>query len=97
MREKIIKKLDAEYECFVNDMLRTSKENLFAKSEEITVKKSIQNVLRELVSNDPAFEEKEMVDKILYTNNIMEMCYRFASDYKNLSTEEACRKLIFSL
>lgn len=97
MNEKIIQKLDAEYECFVNDMLRTSKENLFAKSEEITVKKSIQNVLRDLVANDQRFEEKAFADKILYTNNVMEMCYRFASDYKNLSTEDACKKALFSL
>lgn len=39
MKERIIEKLDAEYECFFQDMMRTSKENLFANSGEIETKK----------------------------------------------------------
>lgn len=97
MRNKILEKLDAEYECFFNDMLRTSKENLFANSDEISLKKEIQRDLRELVKTSKKFENEDLSNKILISNNVMEICYRYAIDHPDIDTRTACEKVIFSI
>ena len=66
MKERIVEKLDAEYECFFQDMMRTSKENLFANSAEIESKKAIQNILRNEVKTNPKFDDLALVKKMLY-------------------------------
>lgn len=40
MEEKVLEKIDTEYEFFFLDMVKTTKENLFAKSGEIESKKA---------------------------------------------------------
>lgn len=97
MKEKIIEKLDAEYECFFQDMMRTSKENLFANSGEIETKKAIQNILRNEVKTNPKFDDTALVKKMLYTDNLMESGFRYASDYPELSIKDATLKILFSL
>lgn len=71
MKERIVEKLDAEYECFFQDMMRTSKENLFANSAEIESKKAIQNILRNEVKTNPKFDDLALVKKMLYTDNLI--------------------------
>ena len=44
LREKV----EYEYRCFFLDMMRTSKENIFAHSDEIEVKKRIREALLNL-------------------------------------------------
>ena len=51
MKEKILEKLDMEYEIFFLDMIKTTKENLFAKSGEIETKKSIVIFLNDEIRN----------------------------------------------
>ncbi|MBC5685329.1 hypothetical protein H8R94_01645 [Roseburia sp. NSJ-9] len=97
MKEKIIEKLDAEYECFFQDMMRTSKENLFANSGEIETKKAIQNILRNEVKTNPKFDDTALVKKMLYTDNLMESGFRYASDHPELSIKDATLKILFSL
>lgn len=97
MKESIIEKLDAEYECFFQDMIRTSKENLFANSGEIETKKAIQNILRHEVKTNNKFNDKELVKKMLYTDNLMETSFRYALDHPELSIKEATFKILFSL
>lgn len=97
MRKKILDKLDAEYECFFNDMLRTSKENLFAQSDEISLKKKIQRCLREMINTSESFDDLELANKVLLSNNMMEMCYRYTTDHPDLDIKSACENIIFSL
>ncbi|MBD8914709.1 MAG: hypothetical protein EGR77_01685 [Pseudobutyrivibrio sp.] len=97
MKERIVEKLDAEYECFFQDMMRTSKENLFANSAEIESKKAIQNILRNEVKTNPKFDDLALVKKMLYTDNLMESSFRYASDHPELSIKDATLKILFSL
>lgn len=96
MKERIVEKLDAEYECFFQDMLRTSKENLFANSYEIETKKTIQKTLRNTIMADERFAEEDNAKTLIYTNNLMETCYRFASDHKELDPVEVTRKILYA-
>lgn len=97
MRKKILEKLDAEYECFFNDMLRTSKENLFAQAEEIALKKKVQVCLRTMIKSSECFEDEEFANKLLLSNNLMDICYRYASDHPDIDTKSACENILFSL
>lgn len=75
--EKLRDKIDTEYEFFVMDMLKSSRENLFAKSAEIELKKKITAQLR-----TTAESEKEMCRQKMYTeNNLLDSFYRYIIDH----------------
>lgn len=75
--EKLRDKIDTEYEFFVMDMLKSSRENLFAKSAEIELKKRITAKLRTAVAN-----EKELCSQKMYTeNNLIDSFYRYIYDH----------------
>jgi len=75
--EKLRDKIDTEYEFFVMDMLKSSRENLFAKSGEIELKKKITAQLR-----TTAASAKEMCRQKMYTeNNLLDSFYRYINDH----------------
>lgn len=75
--EKLRDKIDTEYEFFVMDMLKSSRENLFAKSGEIEMKKKITAQLR-----TTAESAKEMCRQKMYTeNNLLDSFYRYINDH----------------
>lgn len=75
--EKLRNKIDTEYEFFVMDMLKSSRENLFAKSAEIELKKRITVELRVIAVN-----EKELCREKMFTeNNLIDSFYRYIYDH----------------
>ena len=90
MRGKILEKLDTEYEFFFLDVMRTSKENIFAISGEIERKKRIQKFLKEYASSEKNLKDEVMIKRLLLTDNLMESCYRYVMDHPELKTRAAC-------
>lgn len=73
--ERIRKKVDMEYEMFFLDMMRTSKANIFANSEEIEIKKSIYGILKEEKFS------KVQEEIMCACENLLEELYRFVDDH----------------
>lgn len=94
MRGEILEKLDTEYEFFFLDVMRTSKENIFAISGEIERKKLIQKCLKEYVSSPKNLKNETMEKRLLLTDNLMESCYRYVMDYPELKTRAACMEYL---
>ena len=84
IKEKILEKIDVEYERFFLDMSRTSKANIFACSEEIEKKKKIVELLQRNIQEI----ENGRLNQILTIDNIMEECYRYSIDHPKLSLEK---------
>lgn len=87
MKEKILEKLDMEYEIFFLDMIKTTKENLFAKSGEIETKKSIVIFLNDEIRNNKNIQ----AEKMLTSNGIIDEFYRYVTDHKEISFDEAMK------
>ena len=85
MKEKILEKLDMEYEIFFLEMIKTTKENLFAKSGEIETKKSIVIFLNDEIRNNKNIQG----EKMLTSNGIIDEFYRYVTDHKEISFDEA--------
>lgn len=69
-------KIAYEYECFYLDQMRTSKENIFARSEEIETKKMLTKQLYVM-----AREADEKTNQLLCSQtNLLESFYRFYRD-----------------
>ena len=68
MKEKILEKLDMEYEIFFLDMIKTTKENLFAKSGEIETKKSIVIFLNDEIRNNKNIQAEKMESLMSFTD-----------------------------
>lgn len=75
--EKLRDKIDTEYEFFVMDMLKSSRENLFAKSGEIELKKRITAGLRNAAENEKICCREKMFTE----NNLIDSFYRFINDH----------------
>lgn len=88
MKEKILEKLDMEYELFFLEMVKTTKENLFAKSGEIETKKAIVIFLKAEIANN----ENITAEKLLTSNGIIDEFYRYVTDHKEISFDEAMRR-----
>lgn len=64
-------KLDYEYECFTLDMMRTSKDNIFASSKEIEIKKAIYRYFLKIF---PQMKEQE-IREFSAESNLLEAVY----------------------
>lgn len=84
----LTEKIEHEYRCFFLDMMRTSKENIFAHSEEIETKKKLALRLRELEKHFNA----ETVECLLLQENLLESAYQFFVMEKGFGTEEELLK-----
>ena len=78
---KLEEKVDYEFERFYLDQMRTSKENIFAHSEEIEMKKKLKEALRELAGEID--DKTEML--LVLQSNLLESAYGF---YKDVSRED---------
>lgn len=90
MREKILQKLDAEYEFFFLESMRNSKANLFAKSFEIETKKQVQEFLREFIRTSAALSDDKFARQLYLSDNLMDECYRYAADHPEQDLEKNC-------
>lgn len=72
----LLDKINYEFKCFFLDLMRTSKENIFAHSAEIETKKKLLLHLQSL-----AQETDEDVERVLMLqNNLLESAYCYMKD-----------------
>lgn len=69
-------KINYEFQCFYLDQMRTSKENIFAHSEEIEVKKKLSMQLHCLAES----ADEETTALLMMQNNLLESAYCFWKD-----------------
>lgn len=72
----IKEKIEHEYRCFFLDMMSTSKENIFAHSGEIELKKLAKKKLLVLTSHVKEADESAL----FLQTNLLESVYRFLTD-----------------
>lgn len=72
---KPMKKIDYEYQLFFLDCMSQSKAGIYARSEEIYIKREIKNVLERLLNGN-----KRLEDKLNKLDNILEEVYRYVKD-----------------
>lgn len=90
MREKILQKLDVEYEFFFLESMRNSKANLFAKSFEIETKKQVQEFLRKFIKSNEALSDEKFARRLYLSDNLMDECYRYTKDHPEHDLEKNC-------
>ena len=81
----VLNKIDMEYELYFMDMMKSTKENIFAKSKEIELKKSIVLFLKNNVHNN---REIQLV-RMTTSNNLIDEFYRYVIDHEDISKDEA--------
>lgn len=82
-------KISYEFQCFYLDMMRTSKENIFAHSAEIESKKQLVDELYLLSQN--VDESKESV--LVLQDNLLESVYCFFQDVRQ-KKDESIREVV---
>lgn len=85
MMDLVLNKIDMEYELYFMDMMKSTKENIFAKSKEIELKKSIVLFLKNNVHNN---REIKLV-RMTTSNNLIDEFYRYVIDHEDISKDEA--------
>lgn len=81
----VIEKVDREYELFYLDMIKNSRENIFAKSGEIERKKYIASFLKNNLRSNRVF----MYAELMTANNLIDAFYRYATDHEDVGFEVA--------
>lgn len=76
--ERLIKKINLEYEFFYMDMIKTSRENLFAKSEEIYRKKAIISYLKKVAGSHKNLN----LTRLCTADNLLDEFYRYVIDHE---------------
>lgn len=87
MTDKILAKINTEYELFFMQMMSCTKELLYSRSREIEMKKTITSFLRDEVKNNKDIKLIRMSTSI----NLLDEFYRFAMDHEDVSLEEAMK------
>ena len=77
-RTDLEEKLSYEYESFYLDCMRQSKAGIFSRSEEISLKKKLINLLKKTLK-----EDEEFADIFLIQDNILEDVYRYVVDFQD--------------
>ena len=83
LSNRLQEKLNYEQEIFFRDCMRQSKSGVYAKSEEIYLKKAIMKQLKQCLSC-----EKEMEEYLLLMDNILEDVYRYVKDHQEEGSTE---------
>ena len=86
MQDKILDKINVEYELFLQCMSCT-KELLYSRSKEIEMKKTITSYLRDEVKNNKNIKLVRMST----SNNLLDEFYRYAKDHEDISLREALK------
>lgn len=87
MTDKILAKINTEYELFFMQMMSCTKELLYSRSREIEMKKAITSFLRDEVKNNKDIKLIRMSTSI----NIIDEFYRYATDHEDISLDEAMK------
>ena len=86
MQDKILDKINVEYELFFMQCMST-KELLYSRSKEIEMKKTITSYLRDEVKNNKNIKLVRMST----SNNLLDEFYRYAKDHEDISLREALK------
>lgn len=89
---RVEEKMKYEYRCFYLDLLKTSRENIFAHSNEIETKKEIMNELFLLTLK----LDEQTKELLILQGNLLESAYCFVRELKNLSVESDIPKALES-
>lgn len=92
MMELVLNKIDMEYEFYFMDMMKSTKENIFAKSKEIELKKAIVLFLKRNVHIN---KEIKLI-RMTTTNNLIDEFYRYVIDHEDIDREEAMNKYLMN-
>ena len=89
-----IEKIDFEYQIFFLDCMRQSKAGIYARSDEIHIKKQISNTLKKELC-----KTKGLKMKMESMDNILEEVHRYVSDHKEscLSVDDLVKRWIKTL
>lgn len=87
MRDKILDKINVEYELFFMQCMSCTKELLYSRSKEIEMKKTITSYLRDEVKNNKNIKLVRMST----SNNLLDEFYRYAKDHEDISLREALK------
>lgn len=90
MMDLVLEKIDFEYELYFMDMMKSAKENIFAKSREIELKKAIVIFLKDNVHNNNNIK----LIKMTTADNLIDEFYRYVTDHEDLGIEEAMNKYL---
>ena len=85
MTDKILAKINTEYELFFMQMMSCTKELLYSRSREIEMKKAITSFLRDEVKNNKDIKLIRMSTSI----NLLDEFYRYPTDHEDISLDEA--------
>lgn len=92
MMDIVLSKIDMEYEFFFMDMMKSTKENIFAKSKEIELKKAIVLFLKKNVHSN---KEIKLI-RMTTTNNLIDEFYRYVTDHEDIDRKEAMNKYLMN-
>lgn len=92
MMDLVLEKIDFEYELYFMDMMKSAKENIFAKSREIELKKAIVIFLKRNVHSN---KEIKLI-RMTTTNNLIDEFYRYVTDHEDIDREEAMNKYLMN-
>lgn len=87
MTDKILAKINTEYELFFMQMMSCTKELLYSRSREIEMKKTITSFLRNEVKNNKDIKLIRMSTSI----NLLDEFYRYATDHEDISLDKAMK------
>ena len=87
MTDKILAKINTEYELFFMQMMSCTKELLYSRSREIEMKKTITSFLRNEVKNNKDIKLIRMSTSI----NLLDEFYRYETDHEDISLDEAMK------
>lgn len=80
-------KVDYEYQIFYLDCMRQSKAGIFARSNEIRIKREIKTALKKALNGN-----RELEEKINRIDNILEEAYRYICDNEERQPTETLVK-----
>lgn len=83
----VTEKVDYEYQIFYLDCMRQSKAGIFARSNEIRIKREIKTALKKALKGN-----RELEEKINRIDNILEEAYRYICDNEERQPTETLVK-----
>ena len=84
-------KVATEYEIFFLDLMRTSRENIFAHAQEVAAKKEIKNILVQLEGE----LEPELVEKLFLQSNVLEAAFCYYEKNYDGQRPETMRAIVW--
>lgn len=83
-------KINYEFQCFYLDLMRTSKENIFAHSQEIEIKKQLTAQLLFLAES----LDETTASLLIVQNNLIESAYCFFRDIRAKNESEDMKEVL---